>query len=306
MMPKKSSIKFISGFLIPNLDSGLFGNRLKWLDKEKKIFQIDWCHKGGPKWTEGKAAVFVEWDITKGHYHPEDKLYFTKSKQRFRALLYKLTKEGRIIPLKSKEKFTKVYSIDERAKRTRKSSYCDSSEYEFCEEAAVISEDLSDSLDSYGICKRRVSKDSTTNILEDHAYVPVGCLRSSNSDAESDQTLVDLGYNFPTSTSLYDPIESYKEINHVPCNQLENNTVPFCMSEVIEDIKGCAIAGIHLSDELRSYTSLAVRNCEINYAVSDGVMVTLNHENVIQNLDLSHYLSSPNTDLPTELFATAE
>lgn len=57
-MPKKS-IKFISGFLIPSLDSARFGNHLKWIDRSQRKFQIDWRHKGGPGWSEQEAKVFV-------------------------------------------------------------------------------------------------------------------------------------------------------------------------------------------------------------------------------------------------------
>ena len=57
-MPKKC-IKFVSEYLIPNLNNKRFGDRLKWLDENKQIFQIDWPHKAGPQWTEKGAEVFV-------------------------------------------------------------------------------------------------------------------------------------------------------------------------------------------------------------------------------------------------------
>lgn len=52
-----------------------------------------------------------EWDKRKGHYQPGDKMYYPKSKQRFRSLLYKLTKQGYLMKLKSDEKFKKIYRI---------------------------------------------------------------------------------------------------------------------------------------------------------------------------------------------------
>lgn len=57
-MPKKC-IKFIPEYLIPSLDSKRFGERLKWIDKSAKMFEIDWSHKAGPHWSEQEAQVFV-------------------------------------------------------------------------------------------------------------------------------------------------------------------------------------------------------------------------------------------------------
>ncbi|GFR01368.1 interferon regulatory factor 2 [Trichonephila clavata] len=110
-MPSKGR-KFITEFLLPNLNSKKFGSRLEWLDAEKKIFQMQWNHKAACDWKESDAAVFSEWDKHKGHYKPDDKEYFSKSKQRFRAVLYKFINSGYIKELKSKDRNTKIYCID--------------------------------------------------------------------------------------------------------------------------------------------------------------------------------------------------
>ncbi|XP_035229978.1 uncharacterized protein LOC118201930 isoform X2 [Stegodyphus dumicola] len=54
-----------------------------------------------------------EWDKKKGHYKPEDKEYYTKSKQRFRSVLYKFIRMKHIIKLKSDDKCTKIFRLGE-------------------------------------------------------------------------------------------------------------------------------------------------------------------------------------------------
>lgn len=54
---------------------------------------------------------YQEWDKHKGHFNPENKQYFSESKQRFRALLYKFTKDGQLKKMPSKTKFKKVFCI---------------------------------------------------------------------------------------------------------------------------------------------------------------------------------------------------
>ncbi|PRD34433.1 UNVERIFIED_CONTAM: Interferon regulatory factor 2 [Trichonephila clavipes] len=110
-MPSRGR-KFITEFLLPNLNTKKFGPRLEWLDAEKKIFQVQWNHKAACDWKESDAAVFAEWDKHKGHYKPDDKEYFSKSKQRFRAVLYKFINSGYIKELKSNDKNVKIYCID--------------------------------------------------------------------------------------------------------------------------------------------------------------------------------------------------
>ncbi|GFY72536.1 interferon regulatory factor 2 [Trichonephila inaurata madagascariensis] len=82
---------------------------------------MQWNHKAACDWKESDAAVFAEWDKHKGHYKPDDKEYFPKSKQRFRAVLYKFINSGYIKELKSKDRNIKIYCID--SKETIPSSY---------------------------------------------------------------------------------------------------------------------------------------------------------------------------------------
>ncbi|GFT12911.1 IRF tryptophan pentad repeat domain-containing protein [Nephila pilipes] len=107
-MPAKGR-KFLTEFLVPNLNTKKFGSRLMWLDIDNKIFQIQWNHKAAGDWKESDAAVFAEWDKKKGRHKPNDKEYFSKSKQRFRAALYKFIRNGQITQLRSKDKHTKIY-----------------------------------------------------------------------------------------------------------------------------------------------------------------------------------------------------
>ncbi|KAG8190386.1 hypothetical protein JTE90_022029 [Oedothorax gibbosus] len=107
-MPTRGQ-KFIEEFLKPNLNSRRFGTRLMWLNKELTKFQVQWNHKSASGWTKEDAEVFMAWDKIKGRYVPEDKDRFTKSKQRFRAIMYKLIKAGHISEIYCSEKFTKMY-----------------------------------------------------------------------------------------------------------------------------------------------------------------------------------------------------
>ncbi|CAL1278698.1 unnamed protein product [Larinioides sclopetarius] len=72
---------------------------------------MQWNHKSASDWTTSDAAVFAAWDKRKGHYKPDDKEYYTKSKQRFRAVLYKFIKHKHITELNSEDKYTKIYCI---------------------------------------------------------------------------------------------------------------------------------------------------------------------------------------------------
>ncbi|GBO15502.1 hypothetical protein AVEN_158643-1, partial [Araneus ventricosus] len=109
-MPSRGR-KFITEFLLPSLNEKIFGSRLMWLDIENKVFQMQWNHKSASDWTKNDAAVFAAWDKRKGHFKPDDKEYYTKSKQRFRAALYKFIKHKHITELCSEDKYTKIYCI---------------------------------------------------------------------------------------------------------------------------------------------------------------------------------------------------
>ncbi|GIX94234.1 IRF tryptophan pentad repeat domain-containing protein [Caerostris darwini] len=109
-MPTKGR-KFITEFLIPSLNTEKFGSKLMWLDGEHQIFQMQWNHKSASDWKTSDAAVFAAWDKKKGHYKPDDKEYYTKSKQRFRAALYKFIRGGHITELCSTDKYTKIYCL---------------------------------------------------------------------------------------------------------------------------------------------------------------------------------------------------
>ncbi|CAL1278699.1 unnamed protein product [Larinioides sclopetarius] len=101
--------RLLEDFIIPALDSGKYGNKLYWLNKEKRIFRIYWSHKNAAKWTMDDTVVFQDWDKLKGHYKPEGRNYFMCSKQRFRAALYKLSPYVR--QLKCPEKFHRDYQL---------------------------------------------------------------------------------------------------------------------------------------------------------------------------------------------------
>ncbi|KAF8773772.1 Interferon regulatory factor 3 like protein [Argiope bruennichi] len=109
-MPSRGR-KFITEFLLPSLNERRFGSRLMWLDVENKIFQMQWNHKSSSDWTTSDAAVFAAWDQRKGHYNPNDKEYYPKSKQRFRAALNKFIKLKHITELNSEDRYTKIYCI---------------------------------------------------------------------------------------------------------------------------------------------------------------------------------------------------
>lgn len=53
--------------------------------------------------------LFQEWDKIKGRFKPDDRERFTKSKQRFRAIMYKLIKAKKITEICCGEKYTKIY-----------------------------------------------------------------------------------------------------------------------------------------------------------------------------------------------------
>ncbi|GBN56937.1 hypothetical protein AVEN_13199-1 [Araneus ventricosus] len=101
--------RLLEDFIIPALDSEKYGNKLYWLNKEKRIFRIYWSHKNAAKWTSEDTRVFQDWDRLKGHYKPEGRNYFMCAKQRFRAALYKLSKYVR--QLKCSEKFHRDYQL---------------------------------------------------------------------------------------------------------------------------------------------------------------------------------------------------
>lgn len=224
-MPK-NCIKFISGFLIPSLDNKKFGSRLKWIDKSKKKFQMDWLHKGGPSWTEKEAAVFVEWDKHKGHFKPGDKMYYTKSKQRFRSLLYKLTQQGQLLPEDSEDKFRKIYRIDEKKCRRKRKSQDFNAEYELCnEEDSSEEEKFDDSLDEE--CK----KQDALTALEDHSYSIIDNAVINSTDTENAELINCLGSLMATSLPefsenfekrvLVERNTDYENIN-TPINPHEN------------------------------------------------------------------------------------
>ncbi|XP_042896691.1 uncharacterized protein [Parasteatoda tepidariorum] len=109
-MPKRGR-KFITEFLVPNLNEETFGARLAWVDYASSIFQIQWNHKAASAWKEEDCQVFMEWDKKRGHYRPEEKEYFTKSKQRFRAVLNKSIQDNEITQLHSEDKTIKIYFL---------------------------------------------------------------------------------------------------------------------------------------------------------------------------------------------------
>ncbi|XP_054715471.1 interferon regulatory factor 1-like [Uloborus diversus] len=103
--------KFITKFLIPSLNEERFGPRLKWVDRRNAVFQLQWNHKAAHAWTEYDAQVFTEWDKMRGRYDPSKKGYFSRSKQRFRALLYKFTHDQLLRRLESSDKNIHKYCI---------------------------------------------------------------------------------------------------------------------------------------------------------------------------------------------------
>ncbi|GFR01757.1 IRF tryptophan pentad repeat domain-containing protein [Trichonephila clavata] len=111
--------RLVDDFLVPALEDQRYGDLLKWLDKENRIFKIGWSHKNGSHWRHQHTIVFQDWDKLKGHYRPELKGYFMQAKQRFRAALYKLET---VKKLEQEDKSENIYQIvdskkDEKKKR---------------------------------------------------------------------------------------------------------------------------------------------------------------------------------------------
>ncbi|GFY72543.1 IRF tryptophan pentad repeat domain-containing protein [Trichonephila inaurata madagascariensis] len=124
--------RLVEDFLVPALNSEKYGDLLKWLNKEEKIFSIKWSHKNASNWQHHDTIVFQDWDKLKGHFRPERKGYYMQAKQRFRAALYKLDTVKRLEPLdksqnvyqlidsKKDEKKKRGYESTNRPKRTSK------------------------------------------------------------------------------------------------------------------------------------------------------------------------------------------
>ncbi|XP_065303558.1 uncharacterized protein [Dermacentor albipictus] len=83
--------RLMQDFLLPHLDDGTFGNRLKWVDRERGIFQIGWYHKNAAQWTNDDCVVFLEWDKLKKRPVAQSPHYWMEAKQRFRAALGKVS-----------------------------------------------------------------------------------------------------------------------------------------------------------------------------------------------------------------------
>lgn len=83
--------RMMQDFLLPHLDDGTFGNRLKWVDRDNGIFQIGWYHKSAAQWTNDDCVVFLEWDKLKKRPVAQSPHYWMEAKQRFRAALGKVS-----------------------------------------------------------------------------------------------------------------------------------------------------------------------------------------------------------------------
>lgn len=83
--------RLMQDFLLPHLDSGTFGERLQWIDRQNGIFQIGWYHKSAAQWTNDDCVVFLEWDRLKKRPVAHSPQYWMEAKQRFRAALGKVS-----------------------------------------------------------------------------------------------------------------------------------------------------------------------------------------------------------------------
>uniref|UniRef100_A0A2R5L8Y5 Putative 52 kd repressor of inhibitor of protein kinase n=1 Tax=Ornithodoros turicata TaxID=34597 RepID=A0A2R5L8Y5_9ACAR len=87
----KKGPRLMQDFLLPHLDRGTFGDRLKWIDRANGIFQIGWYHKNGAEWKNDDCIVFLEWDRLKKRPVAQSPHYWMEAKQRFRAALGKVS-----------------------------------------------------------------------------------------------------------------------------------------------------------------------------------------------------------------------
>lgn len=83
--------RLMQDFLVPHLDSGTFGERLQWIDRQSGVFQIGWYHKNAAQWTNDDCVVFLEWDRLKKRPVAHSSQYWMEAKQRFRAALGKVS-----------------------------------------------------------------------------------------------------------------------------------------------------------------------------------------------------------------------
>ncbi|KAH6921615.1 hypothetical protein HPB50_003438 [Hyalomma asiaticum] len=94
----------VRDFLVPRLDRCLYGEDLKWIDRNEGIFLIRWTHQGSKSFNREGPNVFRDWSILKRKWDDSDPNRLSKAKQRVRDARWRF---GTRIFLSSAEKDNK-------------------------------------------------------------------------------------------------------------------------------------------------------------------------------------------------------
>lgn len=86
----------VRDFLVPRLDRCLYGEDLKWIDRNEGIFLIRWTHQGSKSFNREGPNVFRDWSILKRKWDDSDPNRLSKAKQRVRAAFRKLPNVSRM------------------------------------------------------------------------------------------------------------------------------------------------------------------------------------------------------------------
>ncbi|CAN7992123.1 unnamed protein product, partial [Ixodes hexagonus] len=87
-MPVRNCL-LIRDFLVPRLEENIYGTSLKWVDRQRGIFQICWIHQGSKSWNSDMGVIFKDWALIKDKWNEDDPNRMVKAKQRIRAAFAK-------------------------------------------------------------------------------------------------------------------------------------------------------------------------------------------------------------------------
>lgn len=131
-MPKKNCIKLVRDFIVPNLDSKKFDNKLEWIDRERGIFGLNWIHKSNSQYSNEDGIVYEQWSQIKQLWNPHDPKAISKAKQRFRAALRKQRNLEKVEHCKNYRKYQikDIKEIREELKRRQKNLKLEDNSYD--------------------------------------------------------------------------------------------------------------------------------------------------------------------------------
>lgn len=121
----------VRDFLVPRLDRCLYGEDLKWIDRNEGIFLIRWTHQGSKSFNREGPNVFRDWSILKHKWDDDDPNRLSKAKQRVRAAFRKLpnvrrinegTAQQRVYCIKDIETYLVPTETKEKKKRKKRRS----------------------------------------------------------------------------------------------------------------------------------------------------------------------------------------